>query len=94
MHATVTHLMMKHDDDDDDDIFMVNGDGDPIENGTGGASKGKKRRRKPVKEALNPLQRYRVVSVSSSTRRIRSKAPAPGSREPPAISLGDNVGSA
>uniref|UniRef100_V5GKM6 Uncharacterized protein n=1 Tax=Kalmanozyma brasiliensis (strain GHG001) TaxID=1365824 RepID=V5GKM6_KALBG len=61
------------DDDDDDDVFMVNGDGDPIE-GTNGKSstdkKGKKRRRKPAKEALNPLQRiewFRIVLDEAHT---------------------------
>ncbi|SPO20261.1 related to RAD16 - nucleotide excision repair protein [Ustilago trichophora] len=48
--------------DDDDDIFMVNENSIPIEDEAD--KKGKKKRRKPAKEALNPLQRiewFRVV---------------------------------
>lgn len=47
---------------DDDDILMVNGNGIPLQDEAG--KKGKKRRRKPAKEAYNPLQRiewFRVV---------------------------------
>lgn len=50
------------DDEDEDDILMVNHIGIPIEGQDD--KKGKKRRRKPAKEALNPLQRiewFRVV---------------------------------
>ncbi|KAI3487923.1 hypothetical protein L1887_48006 [Cichorium endivia] len=53
------------DDDNDgheDDVLMVNGNGIPLQNEAG--KNGKKRRRKPAKEAYNPLQRiewFRVV---------------------------------
>ena len=49
-------------DNDDGDIFMVDGNGIPIQAEEG--KNGKKKRRKPAKEALNPLQRiewFRVV---------------------------------
>ncbi|KAJ1030113.1 hypothetical protein NDA16_001026 [Ustilago loliicola] len=53
--------------DDDDEVFMVNENGIPIDDqaGDGKTDKnGKKRKRKPAKESLNPLQRiewFRVV---------------------------------
>ncbi|KAJ9476590.1 putative DNA repair protein RAD16 (putative) [Pseudozyma hubeiensis] len=57
----------RDDDDDDDEIFMVNQNGIPIETEAsvaGAQRKGKKPKRKPGKEALNPLQRidwFRIV---------------------------------
>ncbi|SNX81913.1 related to RAD16 - nucleotide excision repair protein [Melanopsichium pennsylvanicum] len=59
---------------DDEEVFMIDGNGVPIErevtkNGDNGRN-GKKQRRKPAKEALNPLQRiewFRIVLDEAHT---------------------------